>query len=172
MYLETARLCIRDFVPEDADALHEILGDAETMRYCEPAYTPEQTQQFLATFCIERRGAVAAVHRCSGKLIGYLLFNRYTDSVYEMGWMFNRSFWHRGYAFEACSAVIDHAFTVLHIHRIFAETIDGGRSARLMQRLGMHLEGTLRSHARDNEGRWRDMYLYGILDTDRSRYGR
>ena len=32
MRLETARLYIRNFSPDDADDLQEILGDSETMR--------------------------------------------------------------------------------------------------------------------------------------------
>ena len=31
MYIETPRMIIRDFTPEDATDLHDIFGDAETM---------------------------------------------------------------------------------------------------------------------------------------------
>lgn len=31
MYIETPRMFIRKFIPEDADDLYDILGDAETM---------------------------------------------------------------------------------------------------------------------------------------------
>lgn len=172
MYIETPRMCIRDFKPEDADALHEILGDAVTMEYCEEAYTPDRTKAFLASFCIARHGAVAAVHRRSGKLIGYILFNRYTDGIYEMGWMFNRNYWRRGYAYESCKAVIDHAFSSMHAHKIFAETIDSGKSVKLMKKLGMRLEGVQRSQTTDTHGAWCDLYLYGLLDTDRSSHER
>lgn len=34
--IQTARLTIRNFIPEDAADLYEILGDAQTMQYCEP----------------------------------------------------------------------------------------------------------------------------------------
>ena len=33
MHLDTPRLTIRSFVPEDAADLQEILGDAQTMEY-------------------------------------------------------------------------------------------------------------------------------------------
>ena len=33
MYIETPRILIRDFTPDDAADLHEILGDAETMEH-------------------------------------------------------------------------------------------------------------------------------------------
>ena len=38
MYIETPRMIIRDFVPEDAADLHNIFGDEETMENCEPAF--------------------------------------------------------------------------------------------------------------------------------------
>ena len=110
MYIETTRMIIREFTPEDAVALHDILGDDETMANCEPAYDFEKTKDFLTSFCIGRKGAVAAIHKESGKLIGYILFNELNEGVYEMGWIYNRSFWRQGYAYESCKAVIGYAF--------------------------------------------------------------
>ena len=106
---------------------------------------------------------MAAVHRDSGKLIGYILFNEFNSGVYEMGWIFNRHFWRQGYAYEACKAVIDHAFGVLHAHKIFAEAIDGVKSVGLMKKLGMRQEGIQRSQTQDNQGNWVDLYFYGLL---------
>ena len=75
MHLDTPRLTIRNFTPEDAADLQEILGDAQTMEYSEPPYDLEKTKQFLSSFCIERGGGVAAVHRETNKVIGYILFS-------------------------------------------------------------------------------------------------
>ena len=166
MYIETPRMIIRSFTPEDAADLHDILGDDETMENCEPAYDFRKTQEFLNSFCIGRKGAVAAVHRESNKVIGYILFNESEENVCEMGWFFNRNFWQQGYALESCRAVIDHAFRERKAHKIFAETIDAVKSVRLMEKRGMRPEGIQRSHARDNHGRWADLYLYGLLEED------
>lgn len=167
MHIETQRMIIRDFTLNDADDLHEILGDAETMQNCEPAYTIEKTADFLQRFCIGKKGAVAAVLRESGKLIGYILFHEMDTGVYEIGWFFNRHYWRQGYAFEACKAVIDHAFDHLHAHKIFAETIDAVKSTHMMEKLGMTQEGIQRSQTKDLLGNWADMYLYGMLEQDR-----
>lgn len=165
MYLETPRMFIRDFTPEDAADLHDILGDAETMENCEPAYDFGKTQKFLTSFCIDRHGAVAAVHKETGALIGYILFNEYDEGVYEMGWFFNRSYWRQGYAYESCKAVIDYAFTELKAHKIFAETIDAVKSVSLMKKLGMQLEGIQKSQSKDH-GNWSDLYFYGLLEDE------
>ena len=167
MYIRTARMIVRDFQMNDVNDLQEILGDNETMKNCEPAYSLEKTVNFLQKFCIEKKAAAAAVHKESNKMIGHILFNDSEKDVYEMGWFFNRNYWRQGYAYEACKAVIDYAFEALHAHKIFAETIDGEKSVNLMKKLGMKLEGIQRSQVKDNSGNWADLYFYGILETDR-----
>ena len=171
MYIETQRLLIRDFTLDDANDLYEIFGDEETMEMCEPAYDFEKTKAFLEEFCICRKGAVAAVHKESGKVIGYILFKDYEEDVYEMGWIFNRAYWGCGYAQEACLSVIDYAFEEMKAHKIFAEAIDGVKSVGLMKKLGMVQEGVQRSHTKDNHGNWADFYLYGLLREDWNRKG-
>ena len=166
MYIETPRMVIRSFTAEDAADLHDIFGDAVTMENCEPAYDFEKTRKFLTSFCMERHGAVAAVHKESGKVIGYILFNEFDAGVYEMGWIFNRNFWRQGYAYESCKAVIDYAFSELKAHKVFAEAIDAVKSVSLMQKLGMQLEGIQRSQTKDNHGNWADLYFYGLLEED------
>ena len=169
MYLETKRMVIRDFLPEDLEDLHAIFGDPETMTYVEPAYTPEKTKEFLLKFCIGRKGALAAVHRESGKVIGYLLFNPCGEpDVYEMGWIFNRGYWRQGYAYESCMALLTYGFGELKLHKVFAEAIDDVRSVGLMKKLGMELEGIQKSQTRDNQGNWADLYFYGIVNHGQS----
>ena len=167
MYSETERMLIREFTPEDVEDLHEILGDDETMKLCEPAYNHAKTQKFLEDFCIGRKGALAAAQKESGKVIGYILFKAIEQDIYEMGWFFNRKYWRQGYAYEACTKVMEYAFDVMHVHKIIAETIDAARSVKLMEKLGMVCEGVQRSQARDNAGNRADLYLYGILREDR-----
>ncbi len=137
---------------DDVRDLHDILGNAEVMKNCEPAYSLEKTSNFLSKFCIEKRGAVAAVHKDSGKMIGYILFNAIDEGVYEIGWFFNKNFWRQGYAYESCKAVIDYAFNVLDAHKIFAETIDSIKSVDMMEKLGMQLEGIQRSQLKTITG--------------------
>lgn len=167
MYLETERMTVRDFAMDDLEDLQAILGDEETMAYSEPTYTRERTAEFLRQFCVEKKGAVAAVLKATGRVIGYILFHELDEGVYEMGWFFNRACWGHGYAFEACKAVVDHAFNQQNAHKIFAETIDGGRSVGLMKKLGMKPEGIQRSQVKDRSGTWADLYLYGLLAEDR-----
>lgn len=166
MHLDTPRLTIRSFVPEDAADLQEILGDAQTMEYSEPPYDLEKTKQFLSSFCIARGGGVAAVHREKNKVIGYILFSQIQPGEYELGWFFNRQFWRQGYAFEACHAVIEYAFDTLGAKKVFSETIDGGKSVAFMEKLGMELEEV----QPDPEHGWQ-WYVYAIQREGREANG-
>lgn len=164
MYIETERTVLRDFYPEDVDDLYEILGDEQVMEYLEPAYTRERTEEFLKGFCIEEKNALAVEHKDTGKVIGYLLFKCYGQKeVYEIAWVFHKSCWRMGYAYEACHALINYAFEHMGIQKIFAETIDPARSAGLMKKLGMQPEGIQRKQTKDSRGEWADLYLYGLL---------
>lgn len=166
MRIETDRLTVRPFALSDAADLQEILGDAETMRFCEPPYSPEQTARFLSEFCIGRGGALAAERRADGKVIGYLLLSGLDSGCCEMGWFFNRAVWGMGFAHEACAAVVRHAFTAPAVRRVWCETIDPGRSAALARKLGMRPEGVQRQHVRTPGGDWADVYLFGLLRED------
>ena len=159
-------MIIRDFTPDDVVDLYDIFGNDETMQNCEPAYDFEKTQKFLTSFCIDRKGAVAAVHKESGKMIGYILFNEFDEDVYEIGWIYNRNYWRQGYAYESCKAVIDYAFGERKAHKIFAEAIDAVKSVGLMKKFGMQLEGIQRSQVKNNRGNWEDLYFYGLLEDD------
>ena len=166
MLIETGRMIVREFNSDDVNDLHEILGDEETMKNCEPAYMFEKTQKFLEDFCMGKKGAVAAVLKDSKKVIGYILFKPLEESVYEIGWIFNKRYWRQGYAYEACSELIAHGFRELGVHKVVAEAIDRQKSVGLMEKLGMKREGVQRSQTKDNFGNWADRYLYGILQSD------
>ena len=139
--ISSQNITLRPFSMDDLAALHEIFSDPETMEHIEPPFSLEKTAEFLRSFCIERVGALACVHRESGKMIGYVLFKATEPNIYEIGWIFNRRFWRRGYAYEACSALIRRAFEGLGAKEIFAETTDTEKSLPLMKKLGMSYVG-------------------------------
>lgn len=75
----------------------------------------------------------------------------------------DRSTWGKGVGSTAVQLLLDYAFTVENLERVYAEVYDFNvRSQRLFERLGFVREGTLRSHELHNGAR-RDMYVYGML---------
>ena len=80
----------------------------------------------------------------------------------------NKSFWHMGYAKEACEAVIRDAFNS-GAHRIFAECDPENQASwKLLEALGFIREAHLHQNVyfwKDEEGCpiWKDTYIYGLL---------
>lgn len=51
MQIEMKRVVIRSYTMKDVKDLHAILGNAEVMRNCEPAYSFGKTSRFLSKQC-------------------------------------------------------------------------------------------------------------------------
>jgi len=169
VYLETERMILRDFTMDDLDDFHEIFSDPVVMKYTEPPYDINQSEKFLSDFCIKRdpKGGFAAVLKETSKVIGYVLFCSVDEpDIYEMGWIFNKNHWRKGYAYEICSKVIKYGFEDMELHKIYADTIDPHKSASFMEKLGMKPEGIQRKQTRSNDDEWCDLYLYAILHED------
>lgn len=169
MYLETDRMILRNFTIEDLNDFHEIFSDPIVMENTEPPYDSEKSKEFLNSFCIERKppGGFAATLKETGKVIGYVLFKSIDyPEIYEIGWIFNKDYWRKGYAFEICSELVRHAFEDMKLHKICAEAIDAHKSVSLMKKLGMQQEGVHRKACKHNGIEWRDLYWYAILADD------
>ena len=172
--IRTERLLLRPHLSEDADAFYGYMSDAEVLRY-EP-YPP-----------LDRRESEEELHkriadpdfiavclppdddRPWGSLIGHIFFSPCAFSSWEIGWVFNRAYWKKGYASEAASAVIDAAFHEGLAHRVIAMcNPENEASERLMQRLGMRKEGLLIKNLyfrTDENGAalWQDTAMYAVL---------
>ena len=169
MYIETERMILRDFTMNDLQDFHEIFNDPEVMKYAEPPYDLKKSKRFLKDFCIKRdpKGGFAATLKETGKVIGYVLFCPVDEpEIYEIGWIFNKNYWRKGYAYEICSRLISHGFEEMELHKIYANAIDTEKSVALMKKLGMQPEGIQKKHTKSNEGNWCDLHSYAILDED------
>lgn len=105
---------------------------------------------------------MVVVHKGSGKVIGYILFSPLESGVYEMGWIFNKNYWKKGYAYESCRALIDHAFSALRADKIFAETADDKKSVPLMKKLGIREKEIRKNSSEPIRGKRRDLYVYEL----------
>ena len=171
MMLETERLILRPFRETDLQDLYEYLSDEQTVRY-EP-YKPmtlAETQDNLR-WRMDTGAMIAVERREDHKLIGNLYFARGEFDTAELGYVFNRRFWGRGYASESCRALINQAFAE-GTHRIIAECDpENVNSWRLLEALGFTREAHLRQNVyfwKDEQGNpiWKDTYVYARLSTD------
>lgn len=66
-----------------------------------------------------------------------------TESHKRIGWRLARAHWGRGYATEAASATLTHAFEALGLPEIVAFTVLGNSaSRRVMEKIGMRHDPT------------------------------
>lgn len=167
---ETERLVLRPFCRKDLEDLYAYLSDPVTLAYEPyPPMTRKETEKELES----RMGSdemIAVVLKENGRLIGNVYLGKRPWETLEIGYVFNREYWGRGYAGESCRALIGQAFEQ-GIHRIYAECDpENEKSWRLMERLGFAREGHYKQNVyflKDEEGRpiWKDTYVYSLLNT-------
>jgi ribosomal-protein-alanine N-acetyltransferase len=147
--LETARLRLRLFTPEDICELSRITRDPEVMRYIGEGrpLTLDETDHNLRTIirAFGRRGygRWALVHKAGGRLLGYCGFTTLDEEVgVELAYMLARPYWRMGLAGEAARACVRYAFDTLRLESLAALTMPGNaRSRRLLEKLGMRHVG-------------------------------
>ena len=153
--LETERLRLRELVPEDYGALCFMLRDAETMYAYEHAFSEAEAREWLQRqfdrYAEYGFGLWAVILKETGELIGQCGLTMQDGGnfgrVLEVGYIFNRSFWHRGYAAEAARACKEHAFGKLGAKEVFSIIRDGNTaSVKVALRNGMSPRGKLTKH--------------------------
>ncbi len=87
----------------------------------------------------------------------------------ELAYAISEEYWGKGFAVESANAMIRYCFNELGVERLQARCKKENKaSSRVMQKLGMKYEGTLRS-AVFHRGRFWDMEYYAILRSEFSR---
>jgi RimJ/RimL family protein N-acetyltransferase len=143
--LETARLRLRLFTPDDLDRMCELTRDPEVMRYIGHGrpFTREETwdnvQRIMSRFRRRGYGRWALERRDTGVLIGYCGLSSGNPEVgIELAYMLAREEWGKGLALEAGRATLRYGFEALGVASIAGITLRGNsRSHRVLERLGM-----------------------------------
>jgi [ribosomal protein S5]-alanine N-acetyltransferase len=125
--LETARLRLREFKPDDAGALEAVLGDPVAMQYYPAAVDRRGVEEWIVRnrerYQREGYGLWAMLLRDSQDVIGDCgCFLRNVDGRddIEIGYHVRRDLWGRGYATEAAKACMDYAFIKLGVDRVIS----------------------------------------------------
>ena len=154
IFLETERLVLRRFTPDDVDNLVELDGDPQVMHFITGGRTTprEEIENDLLPWFLhyyeggDRYGFWAAIEKSTGTFLGWFHFRpgdgRPSDEP-ELGYRLRRSAWGRGYATEGSRALIRKGFTELGMRRVVAYTmVVNTASRRVMEKSGLTLVRT------------------------------
>ena len=146
MEIRTERLTLRPIRPGDEAAVHEYAGDPDiTMMYWLPNETPEETADFVRrsaagweaadqtdfTFVILHEGRI--IGGCDADL-GHSADRSYAT----LGWIIHRDFRNRGFASEAARALLDFAFALPGVGKVYAQCdVRNPASFAVMRHIGM-----------------------------------
>lgn len=169
--LETERLILRPLEMSDVNAIYELAGHpdiaATTLNIPHP-YPKHAAGEFVQhtqrawesgdmyTFAIVRKSEAGMIGCIS------LGIPRMQHRA-EMGYWMGVPYWGQGYTSEAAQELIDFGFRVVGLQKIYAmHFVENTASGRVMQKVGMTYEGTLRQHTMKN-GELIDLAMYSIL---------
>ncbi len=172
--LATERLLLRPFAPDDAAAVQAFAGSraiADTTLAIPHPYPEDGAAAWIAShaeararglavqYAITRAGTAAA-----GEFVGTvsLGIDRHADLA-EMGYWIGAPHWGNGYCTEAALRLLRFAFADIGLNRVYARYLSRNEpSGRVLRKLGMRHEGTLRQHVR----KWdvlEDIEVLGVL---------
>jgi len=170
--METERLLIRRFKPDDSKDLFEYLSQETVVKY-EPYYVfTEEACKQEAIRRSEDDSFWAVCLKSNGKLIGNLYLSKRDFDTWELGYVFNAIYQGKGYATESARKLIDTVIKKNNARRIIAMCNPLNEpSWRLLGRLGFRREGHLIQNIyfkKDKAGYpiWSDTYEYGILASE------
>jgi RimJ/RimL family protein N-acetyltransferase len=170
--LETGRLILRRFRPDDWRDIQEYASQKDMFRYDHEWPSSDEGCRGMAEFLSKGCEFWAVCLRDTGKLIGHVVCHREGPEeflTWHIGFGINPAYQGRGYATEACRRILDLAFEEFGAHRVVSHCHPDNTPAwKLLERLGLRREAHHRKAGflrRTPEGEpiWADAYDYAML---------
>jgi RimJ/RimL family protein N-acetyltransferase len=160
----TERLTVRKFKADDYEDLADILTDID-VTYFEPyePFTREACVQEAINFSKSDEFFAVVL---DNKVIGKIYFSKRDFGSYEIGYTFNGKYQGKGYASESVKGMMEYAFSVLNVRRIFAEiNARNTKSLKLVERLEMRKEAEHKEllPRKDDENIFDNFCVYAML---------
>lgn len=170
--LETQRLILRRYMPEDADAMfRNWVNDPEVTRFLtwRPHGSIDLTRK-ISLSDISKYDSLshyqwAIVLKTLNEPIGGINVVKIDETCkcFEVAYRIGKAWWNQGFASEALSSVIKFLFEQVGANRIAAaHDTRNPNSGKVMLKCGMSYEGTLRQSGYNNQGIY-NAACYAIL---------
>ena len=173
--IETDRLILRRFKIEDADVMYRNwASDDEVTKYLTwPTHANVNVTRMVLEDWIQKYNNPdfynwAIELKQIGELIGNLSVVKHEEKTGSatIGWCMGKRWWGQRIMPEAARAVLQFLFEEVGFNRIAAQhDKENAKSGRVMQKIGMIREGTLRASGQNNQGIVDEVY-YSILKDD------
>jgi RimJ/RimL family protein N-acetyltransferase len=171
--LEGDLVVLRRHVPENLKAFERWYADpdvARLTRYQDGPMRREEIERFFAARVVGHDSLALAIHeRATNRLIGTCAFSQLDgengSALYHIT-IGEKDAWGRGYGTEATRLMLEHAFSVLRLHRVALAVFEfNERAIRSYRSCGFVVEGRARE-AIWRDGRWWDEITMSILDSE------
>jgi [ribosomal protein S5]-alanine N-acetyltransferase len=171
--LRTERLLLRPFTLADAPAVQVLAGAPEVAAttFVAHPYPDGAAASWIASHgeqAARGEGIAWAIERRADRvLLGVVSLALVAPHRRgTIGYWLGVPFWNQGYTTEAARRVVAHGFVELGLHRIEGPCLSSNAaSARVLEKIGMRYEGTLRGHILRGDA-FEDITLYAILRGD------
>ena len=155
--LQTQRLYLRELSSADFPALCRIMQDEKTMYAYEGPFSDKEVQDWLENQFKHYKkygfGLWAVVLKETDRMIGQcgLSMQKWKENkLLEIGYLFEREYWHKGYATEAALACKKYAFETLNADEVCSIIRDTNTASQnVALRNGMKITDTWTKHYRN-----------------------
>jgi RimJ/RimL family protein N-acetyltransferase len=146
--LQSPRLILRQWTPEDARFLYQLNLDPQVLEYTgdgafESVHDARTFIENYRQYQLHGFGRWLIVRHADGAKLGWCGLRRADNRLeVDLGFRLAQEYWGQGYASEAALACLKYGHQYLEIPEIIARTHRSNlRSQRVLERIGMHFEG-------------------------------
>ncbi len=152
---ETNRLFLREFVDSDYNDLYEILCDEDVMYAYEHSFSEDEVKGWynkliVAHYAQHGFGLWAVIRKGTNEFLGQcgITIQDINGKEYlEIGYLFKKKHWHKGYATEAALGCKKYAFEKLNAKSVYSIIRESNiASQNVAKRMGMEKTSEVMKH--------------------------
>lgn len=141
--IETKRLILREFIPEDASDFYHLNQDSEVMRYTgdEPFASIAKAKLFIENYREYKAhgcGRWAVISKSDKAFLGWCGLKQHKAGYVDLGFRFFKRHWGNGYATESAQACVEYGFNTLLLKEIVGRVApENSASVKVLEKIGM-----------------------------------
>jgi [ribosomal protein S5]-alanine N-acetyltransferase len=172
--LEGESIYFKALTINDAEEVHKYASDEDVSRFIgwRLMHTLNETREYIEEM-LKRESAgthiyASIVLKSTQAIIGTaMIFNFDKEANHaEIGYVFHKDHWGKGYGTETVALMSDFAFKTLNLHKLHASVVAANiGSSRILEKNGFELEGRFKDHY-FIEGRYYDGLFFGKLQPE------